>query len=126
MAALLASFLLSSVGPSPEPRSHDALPALLAEFFGAFALFFVVLNVTTAPSLEDQSHYPLAIGLSLMTITYALGGISGGVFNPAVAVGMAVGHMLGWEDLWVYLLGNLLAAAAATSVFQAMKRIVAE
>ncbi len=126
MAALLAAFLLSSMGPSPEPRSHDALPALLAEFFGAFALIYVVLNVTAAQSVEDQSHYPLATGISLMTVTYALGGISGGVFNPAVAVGMAVSHLLGWEDLWMYLLGTLLAAAAATSVFQALKRIAVE
>ena len=53
-----------------------------------------------ARSNEDQSHYPLAMGLTVMSAAYALGGISGGVFNPAVALGITVGHMVVWGDLW--------------------------
>ena len=123
-AALLAIFLLrSGGGPAPEPRSYEVLPALLAEFLGTFALAYVVLHVAARPGNENQSHYPLAIGLTVMSAAYALGGISGGAFNPAVAFGFAVGHLAFWDNLWIYLIANLLAAAAAASVFQAMNRL---
>lgn len=123
-ATLLAIFLLrSGGGPAPEPRSYEVLPALLAEFFGAFALAYVVLNVSARPGNENQSQYPVAIGLTVMSATYALGGVSGGAFNPAVALGFAVGHMGFWDNLWIYLIANLLAAAAAASIFQAMNRV---
>lgn len=120
-AALIATFLLTSGGgAAPEPRTHDVLPALLAEFFGTFALVFVVLNVSTTQSNLGNSHYGLAIGFTYLTAIYALGGISGGAFNPAVAVGISIGGVVPWSDLWVYLIGGLLGAAAATTAFQAV------
>ncbi len=121
LAALIATFLLrSGGGPGPESRSYEVLPALLAEFFGSFALAFVVLNCTTTRANTGNSHYGLAIGLTMLSMSYALGGVSGGAFNPAIALGMSVGHMVAWDDLWLYLLGDLLGAAAGASVFQAL------
>ncbi len=119
LAALIASFLLTSGGgPAPEPRAHDMLPALLAEFFGTFALAFVVLNVATTQTNAGNSHYGLAIGFTVLISAYALGGISGGAFNPAVAVGISVGNIVPWSDIWIYLVGDLLGAAAAATAFQ--------
>ncbi len=119
LAALIASFLLTSNGiVAPEPRSHDMLPAVLAEFLGTFALAFVALNVSTTQSNAGNSHYGLAIGFAMMISTYALGGISGGAFNLAVALGISVGNMVPWSDFWIYIVGDLLGAAAATTVFQ--------
>ena len=63
-------------------------PAFLAEFIGAFALTFVVLNVATAKGTANNSFYGLAIGLTVTAMAYAVGGISGGAFNPAVALGL--------------------------------------
>ena len=91
---------------------------MLAEFFGTFALAYVVLNVATTRSNEGNSHYGLAIGFTVMSAAYALGGISGGAFNPAVALGISIGHMVPWSDIWIYLAGDLLGAAAAATVFQ--------
>ncbi|MCY7326917.1 MAG: aquaporin [Saprospiraceae bacterium] len=47
-----------------------------------------------------------------------MGGISGGAFNPAVALGISIGRMVSWDEIWVFLVGDLLGAAAAISVFQ--------
>lgn len=122
IAALLAAFLLHrNGGPGPEARPHDVLPTLLAEFFGSFALAFVVRSVAANPSQEGISHYGLAMGLTFTGLSYALAGISGGAFNPALALGMAVGHLIAWNELWMYLVANLLGAAAAASILLGTK-----
>lgn len=46
----------------------------------------------------------LAFGLTVLTMAYAVGGISGGHFNPAVSLGLAVGGRFSWGELpgyWV-------------------------
>jgi aquaporin Z len=48
---------------------------------------------------------------------YAVGSISGGAFNPAVAIGAMVMGLFSWSDIWIYLLANLLGGAAAAAVF---------
>ena len=87
------------------PRRHRwrsrTPPALLAEFLFTFALVYVVLNVATAKDTAGNSFYGLAIGMTVMTGAFAVGGISGGAFNPAVAFGdlghgpLAVDELLG-------------------------------
>ena len=63
------------------------VPALLAELLFTFALCFVILEVATSKRTEGNSYYGLAIGFTVMAGAYAVGGVSGGVFNPAVAAG---------------------------------------
>jgi aquaporin Z len=46
-----------------------------------------------------------------------VGNVSGGAFNPAVAVGAMIMGLLSWHMIWLYLLAELLAAAAAAFVF---------
>ena len=73
-----------------EPLHGDAPyvgPALLAEFLFTFALVYVVLNAATAEGTSGNSFYGLAIGMTVMTGAFAVGNISGGAFNPAVAIG---------------------------------------
>ena len=53
-----------------------------------------------------------------MAGAYAVGGISGGVFNPAVAVGISVMGISSWPNIWVYLVANLAAGAVAAVVFK--------
>ena len=61
--------------------------ALAAEFLFAFALSLVILNVATSPRTRGNSYYGLAIGFVVMAGAFAVGDISGGVFNPAVGTG---------------------------------------
>ena len=91
---------------------------LVVEFLFTFALAWVVLNVATARGTENNSFYGLAIGFTVAAGAFAVGAISGGAFNPAVAVGAMVMGLLSWSDIWIYLLANLLGAAVAATVFQ--------
>lgn len=58
----------------------------------------------------------LAFGLTVVTMAYAVGHVSGGHFNPAISLGAAVGGRLPWRDLPVYwisqVVGGLVAGAA--------------
>ena len=90
---------------------------LLVEFLFTFALCYVVLNVATAKGTKNNSFYGLAIGFTVATGAFAVGHISGGVFNPAVALGGSVLGILSWSHIWVYLLAEFAAGAAAAGVF---------
>lgn len=76
--------------PTVSAGNPDVVRALLAEFLFTFALCYVVLNVATAKGTSGNSFYGLAIGFTVLAGAYAVGPISGGVFNPAVAVGVTV------------------------------------
>lgn len=95
-------------------------PAFVAEFLFTFALVYVVLNVATARGNEGNSHYGLAIGFTVMVGAYSVGAISGGAFNPAVAVGITMLGIVAPSHLWLYLVSNLLAGAAAALLFNAL------
>lgn len=115
-AALLALYLKGN--PVVTPKELDVFPALVAELVGTFALAYVVLNVATAKATSGNSYYGLAIGFTVTVMAFALGGISGGAFNPAVAVGITVMHLAKTADLWVYLVANLAAGALAALAFK--------
>lgn len=93
-------------------------PALLAEFLFTFALVYVVLNVATAKGTANNSFYGLAIGMTVMTGAFAVGNVSGGAFNPAVAVGLSVLGLSAWPNIWIYLLADLLGGAVAAAAFK--------
>jgi aquaporin Z len=90
---------------------------LVAELVFTFALVWVVLNVATARGTEGNSFYGLAIGFTVGAGAFAVGAVSGGAFNPAVAVGAMVIGLLSWSDIWIYLVANLAGAAAAAFAF---------
>jgi aquaporin Z len=90
---------------------------LLVEALFTFALCYVVLNVATAKGTENNSFYGLAIGFTVATGAFAVGKISGGAFNPAVAFGGSVLGLFTWSHIWIYLLAEFAAGAAAAGVF---------
>jgi len=104
--------------PTVTPKDITIFPALIAELIGTFALAYVVLNVATAKDTSGNSYYGLAIGFTVTTMAFALGGISGGAFNPAVAVGITVMHLAKVSNLWLYLTANLAAGALAAFTFR--------
>ncbi|HEY5042619.1 MAG TPA: aquaporin [Verrucomicrobiae bacterium] len=115
-AAGLALYLKGN--PAVTPAEIKIVPALIAELVGTFALAYVVLNVATAKGTAGNSHYGLAIGFTVMTMAFALGGISGGAFNPAVATGITVMHLEKAANFWIYLAGNLGGGALAALAFK--------
>ena len=118
LAALAAKYL--KAGVMVTPMSLTTLPALFAEFLFTFALVLVVLNVATAKGTAGNSFYGLAIGFTVMTGAFAVGNISGGAFNPAVAVGISVMGAAQWSSLWIYWVAEFAAGAAAAVLFRAL------
>jgi aquaporin Z len=115
VAALVAGFLKGN--PVVEAMTINVGQALVAEFLFTFALAYVVLNVATAKGTSGNSFYGLAIGFTVLTGAFAVGGVSGGAFNPAVAIGVTVMGGFSWANIWVYLVAELLGGAAAGLLF---------
>ncbi|HXR06381.1 MAG TPA: aquaporin [Candidatus Acidoferrum sp.] len=115
-AASLALYLKGN--PDMAPGEMKFLPSFLAEFVGTFALAYVVLNVATAKGTAGNSHYGLAIGFTVTVMAFALGGISGGAFNPAVAVGITVMGLAKGANIWIFLLAEFAAAVLAAAAFR--------
>jgi len=90
---------------------------LVVEFVFTFALAYVVLNVATAKSTEGNSYFGLAIGFTVAAGAFAVGGISGGAFNPAVALGASVLGIFAWAHYWIYVVATLFGGTAAALTF---------
>ena len=88
VAGVLAAFVVGFLKPDVELNAinHDVVNSLVAEFLFTFALCFVFLNTVTAKATKGNSYFGLAIGFTVMIGAYAVGYISGGAFNPAVAL----------------------------------------
>jgi aquaporin Z len=94
--------------------------AFVVELLFTFALCYVVLNVATSKHHSDNSFYGLAIGFTVVAGAVAVGGISGGAFNPAVTFSAAAMGMFAWPTLWIYLAGQVVAGVAAGVTFLAL------
>src|SRR6266576_4087729 len=116
VAALVAVFLCGKSGTPMEITNVPA--AFVAEFLFTFALAFVVLNVATAKGTLDNSFYGLAIGFTVLAGIFAVGGISGGAFNPAVAIGAAVMKILYLRDIWIHIVAELAGGLLAGLTFK--------
>jgi aquaporin Z len=99
---------------------HTLVAALVVELLFTFALCYVVLNVATSRSQPDNSFYGLAIGFTVVAGAFAVGGISGAAFNPAVALGGAALGLFAWSTLWAYVVVQLVAGVVAGVAFLAL------
>ncbi len=120
IASVIAALILKyfKAGAVITPGNLQNLPALLAEFLFTFALVFVVLNVATAKGTSGNSFYGLAIGMTVMVGAFSVGNISGGAFNPGVAIGVTLMGLSGWPSIWILLVGELLGGAVAALAFK--------
>ena len=124
--AALAAFLVTGDVLVVAPAAETSLASFaLLELLFTFALALVILNVATAPGLAGNEVYGLAIGFVVLGGAYAAGPISGGAFNPAVALGpvlvdVFVGDGLSLAGLWIYLGATSAGAALAVPVFRMM------
>ena len=123
VAALTVKYLkpdnvLSNLVLELSQKRLDVGPALLVEFLFTFALVWVVLNAATAKGTAGNSFYGLAIGFTVLVGAYSVGSISGGAFNPAVALGITLMGLSAWSNIWVFLVANLAGGAVAATAFK--------
>ena len=91
---------------------------LLAEFFGTFWLVFGGCgSAIFAAGIPDLgigfAGVSLAFGLTVLTMAYAVGHISGGHFNPAVSFGLWAGGRFSAKELVPYIIAQCVGAIAA-------------
>lgn len=104
---------------------------LLAEFFGTFWLVFGGCGsaVLAAKFIATEGTTPinlgiglvgvaLAFGLTVLTMAYAIGHISGCHLNPAVSVGLCVGGRFKGSELLPYIIVQVVGAVAAAAVLK--------
>lgn len=92
-----------------------------AEFFGTFWLVFggcgsAVLAAAYPELGIGFAGVALAFGLTVLTMAYAVGHISGGHFNPAVSVGLFIGGRFNGKDLLPYIVSQVIGAISAAGV----------
>ncbi len=123
LAALAVNWLIGDVMQVAPSNTASVMQILAVEAIFTFALMLVILNVATHPKTAGNSYYGLAIGFTIMAAAFAGGGISGGVYNPAVGTGpILVDVILGdgktLANLWYYFVGPIFGAMAATCVYE--------
>ena len=121
LGAALVGVVVPQSSSAPLALSgHLLVAAFVAELLFTFALSYVVLNVATSDDHPGNSFYGLAIGFTVAAGAIAVGGISGGVFNPAVLIGGAAMGMFVGSTLWVYVVAQVAAGVAAGFAFRAL------
>ena len=93
---------------------------LAAEFFGTFWLVFGGCGSAVLAAAFPQlgigfAGVALAFGLTVLTMAYAVGGISGAHFNPAVTFGLAAAGRFAWKDLPAYVIAQVIGAIVAAA-----------
>lgn len=94
---------------------------LFAEFFGTFWLVFggcgSAVFAAAYPELGiGFAGVALAFGLTVLTMAYAVGHISGGHFNPAVSLGLWAGGKFAGKELLGYIIAQVVGATAAAGM----------
>jgi len=114
----LALWDVFNLAPTP---GFNLFQAGAAEMIYTFMLCFVVLNCCISKDKENQ-YFGMAIGFVVIAGGYGAGHISGGCFNPAVALGIDIssaGLGFGWS--LVYVVFEMLGAAAAAILYMTIR-----
>jgi len=115
-ASMVAVFLVGKTGLPMQIANVPA--AFVAEFLFTFALAYVVLNSATAKGTSGNSFYGVAIGMTVMVGAFSAGAISGGAFNPVVAVGVAMMNLVNYSDIWIHIVADLAGGLIAGLAFK--------
>ncbi|PKH40958.1 aquaporin Z [Nocardioides alpinus] len=108
------------------PTIPTVAQKLAAEFLGTFVLVLGGCGsaVLAAEFLNDNGTQlgigfvgvSLAFGLTVLTMAYAVGHVSGGHFNPAVTLGLAAARRFAWREAPAYIVTQVVAAVVAATV----------
>lgn len=128
-AFVAALFYHLTTGNSFVPAPGGNVPlmkAVLVEAVFTFALVYVISSVAVDKKNQPNNYFGLAIGFTIMAGAFCGGSISGGAFNPAVAVGpmladVMIGGGNGFSNVEIYLLGPLVGGVAGAWVYDYMK-----
>ena len=122
--AALAAYAVTGDVLQVAPAEETGTGAFfLMELLFTFALVLVILNVATSRETAGNDYYGVAIGLVVLGGALAAGPISGGAFNPAVALGpvlvdLFVGEGVSVAGLWVYVVATFAGGALAAVAFR--------
>ena len=95
---------------------HTLPQRLAAEAFGTFWLVFGGCGAAIfAGRFIGFQGVALAFGLTVVTMAYAVGHVSGGHFNPAITVGLAMAKRFDWKDVPLYVVTQFGAAIVAAT-----------
>jgi len=102
-------------------EEHTLTQRLAAEFLGTFVLVFGGCgSAVLAAGVPDVGigylGVALAFGLTVLTMAYAVGHVSGGHFNPAITLGLALAKRFRWGSVGPYVVTQVVAAIAAAAV----------
>lgn len=89
-AALSYWFLFGHTFTIAPVGQYSLASAMIVEILYTLALCYVVLNVTTTRKQDGSNYFGLAIGFTIVSAALTIGGISGCVLNPAVALGCSL------------------------------------
>ena len=117
-ASAAAGVVIFLRGSAAAPTITQPGPAFVAELAFTFALVYVVLNVATAKRTSGNSYFGLAIGFTVLAGAFAVGSVSGALFNPAVAVAAVILGMMPAQTIWLYVIAELLGGTLAAFVFR--------
>src|SRR5215469_1861356 len=96
----------------------DLVPYWVAQFAGAFLAAWLArftVNPIAVPTLSTSgAHAGFTVGAG----AFAVGGVSGGAFNPAVVFGAMLMGLIDWGNFYIYLIGNALGAVVAALAFR--------
>jgi len=121
---ILARFLLNT----EQLQKSTIMKKWIAEFFGTFWLVFGGCGsaIFAANFLNEGETVTslgigfvgvsLAFGLTVLTMAYAIGHISGAHLNPAVSIGLWIGKRFDGKELLPYIVSQILGAIAAAAV----------
>ncbi|WP_193609561.1 MIP/aquaporin family protein [Nocardioides lijunqiniae] len=118
---------MATTDTAPAPTPPTTAQKFIAETLGTFVLVFlgcgsVLLAALAAGSVESAGDFAtlpsivsigLSFGLAVALMSYAVGRISGGHFNPAVTVGAALSGRMAWNQVPMYVGAQLLGAIVA-------------
>ena len=130
LGSVVATYFIMSLGNDFEviSNTNDISSFFVAEILFTFLLVFVILNVALNKNLKGNQFYGLAIGLTVTAGAFAVGNISGGVFNPAVSFGpslfsfidpQVVGTNVSSSDFFIYyLISGTIGSVIASYLYK--------